>query len=206
MPTVSRKTRTISAALAALIILQGFCAAFFLSDLVRDLMEYKDPRFEVLHFALEVIANLALLAGAVVEAFFLAGLLRRQARADRALSAASGALHDLMEGYFADWGLTASEADVATFTIKGFTIAEVAAMRGSAEATVKTHLVHAFDKLGVDPPERHLPQGRGRRPCAAGQPPDRGSDARCAARPQGYARRCRGRAGAKFWNCGLNSV
>ena len=83
MPAVSRKTRTISAALAALIILQGFCAAFFLSDLVRDLMEYKDPRFEVLHFALEVIANLALLAGAVVEAFFLAGLLRRQARADR---------------------------------------------------------------------------------------------------------------------------
>ncbi|MCB2118369.1 helix-turn-helix transcriptional regulator [Albidovulum sp.] len=149
MPAVSRKTRTISAALAALIILQGFCAAFFLSDLVRDLMEYKDPRFEVLHFALEVIANLALLAGAVVEAFFLAGLLRRQARADRALSAASGALHDLMEGYFADWGLTASEADVATFTIKGFTIAEVAAMRGSAEATVKTHLNAIYRKAGV---------------------------------------------------------
>jgi len=149
MAAMPGKTRTIGVALVALIVLQGFCALFFLSDLARDCMEMPDPEVTLLHFSLEVVANLALLAGAAVEAVFLAGLLRRQAHAERALSAASGALHDLMESYFADWGLTASEADVAAFTIKGFSIAEVAEMRGSAEATVKTHLNAIYRKAGV---------------------------------------------------------
>jgi DNA-binding CsgD family transcriptional regulator len=42
---------------------------------------------------------------------------------------------------------------VAAFTIKGFTIAEIAALRGSAEGTVKTHLNAIYRKAGV--------QGRG---------------------------------------------
>ena len=89
MAAMPGKTRTIGVALAALIVLQGFCAIFFLSDLARDFMEMPDPEVTLLHFTLEVVANLALLAGAAVEAAFLAGLLRRQAHAERALSAAS---------------------------------------------------------------------------------------------------------------------
>ena len=62
---------------------------------------------------------------------------------------AQGALSDLMEEYFVTWGLTPSEADVATFTIKGYSIAEIAELRGSAEATVKTHLNAIYRKAGV---------------------------------------------------------
>ncbi len=54
-----------------------------------------------------------------------------------------------MEGYFEDWRLTPAEADVAAFTIKGFSIAEIATLRGSAEGTVKTHLNAIYRKAGV---------------------------------------------------------
>lgn len=42
---------------------------------------------------------------------------------------------------------------MATFTIKGFSIAETAAMRKSTEGTVKSHLNAIYRKAGV--------QGRG---------------------------------------------
>jgi len=88
-------------------------------------------------------------AGVAFEGSYLVRLLRRQAHAERALSAASGALHEVMEGYFEDWRLTPAEADVAAFTIKGFSIAEIATLRGSAEGTVKTHLNAIYRKAGV---------------------------------------------------------
>ena len=66
---------------------------------------------------------------------------------------AAGALAELMEDYFRQWALTPSEADVAAFTIKGYSIAEIATLRGSAEGTVKTHLNAIYRKAGV--------QGRG---------------------------------------------
>lgn len=141
--------RTKGAAIILLMLVQGFCVAFFLGDLIIDFFE--EPRAELLspHFAMEVLANLGLLAGVIFEGAYLVRLLRRQAHADRALSVASGALHEVMEGYFEDWRLTPAEADVASFTIKGCSIAEIAQMRGSAEGTVKTHLNSIYRKAGV---------------------------------------------------------
>lgn len=55
----------------------------------------------------------------------------------------------MIEGYYRDWGLTASEQDVAGFTIKGYSIAEIATLRGSAPGTVKTHLNAIYRKAGV---------------------------------------------------------
>ncbi len=133
-------------ALIALILVQGFCAAFFLSDIFSDLEALK--QFDA-YLLLEVVANLAMVAAIGVEAQVLAKMLRRQTHDARALSVAQGALMDLVQGWFADWGLTAAESDVAMFTIKGFTIAEIAGMRGSAEGTVKTHLNAIYRKAGV---------------------------------------------------------
>jgi len=138
-----------SAAVIALMAVQGFCAVFFLSDMIGDLFEMPVAEILTVHMSLEVLANLGLLAGIAFEAVYLVRLLRRQAHAERALSVASGALHDVMEGYFEDWALTPSEADIAAFTIKGFSIAEIAAMRGSAEGTIKTHLNSIYRKAGV---------------------------------------------------------
>lgn len=149
MTRTTAPARTKGAAIVLLMIAQGFCAAFFLGDMIVDL--FQESKAELLrpHFALEVLANLGLVAGVVFEGAYLRRLLQRQAHADRALSVASGALHEVMEGYFEDWRLTPAEADVASFTIKGCSIAEIAQLRGSAEGTVKTHLNAIYRKAGV---------------------------------------------------------
>lgn len=141
--------RTRGAALVALMAVQGFCAVFFTTDVARDVLSIGPGAFRDMHLVLELLANLGLLAGIGFEAHYLMQLMRRQAHAERSLAAASGALHDLMETYFAEWGLTPAEAEVAAFTMKGFSIAEVAALRGSAEGTVKTHLNAIYRKAGV---------------------------------------------------------
>ena len=87
--------------------------------------------------------------GLVFEIVVLGRLLKAQAHLQQSLSMASGALSDIMGHYFATWGLTATERDVAAFTIKGFSIAEIAGMRGSAEGTIKTHLNAIYRKSGV---------------------------------------------------------
>ncbi|MGV8951362.1 MAG: helix-turn-helix transcriptional regulator [Cypionkella sp.] len=49
-----------------------------------------------------------------------------------------------------DWGLSQAEADVAIFVVKGFSNAEIAAMRGCAIATVKSQLGRIYHKSGLD--------------------------------------------------------
>lgn len=55
----------------------------------------------------------------------------------------------MIEDHFHTWGLTRSELDIAWFTVKGFSMAEVARLRGSAEGTVKSHLNAIYRKAGV---------------------------------------------------------
>lgn len=134
------------AALIALMAVQLLCSAFFIADVITDTMEAGSISA---HLDLEMLANLGLIAGIVVEGLVLRAMLAREARSAQALSVARGALATLMQQRFEAWGLTPSEADVAGFTIKGCTIAEVAGLRGSSEATVKTHLNAVYRKAGV---------------------------------------------------------
>jgi DNA-binding CsgD family transcriptional regulator len=76
-------------------------------------------------------------------------LLARKAHLERQVSMAASALHDVIDAHFRDWGLTASEADVAWFTVKGLSIADIARLRGSAEGTVKSQLNAIYRKAGV---------------------------------------------------------
>lgn len=48
------------------------------------------------------------------------------------------------------WGLSQSEADVAIFVSKGFSNNEIADMRGSALATVKSQLGSIYQKSGLE--------------------------------------------------------
>jgi DNA-binding CsgD family transcriptional regulator len=138
-----------SGVMISLILLQLLCAFVFLVDIWRDAGEYEKGSLTLWHFLPELAATLGLFIGILVEVRILLRLLRRQAHIEQALSVARGALTDVMEQYFRDWGLTPSEQDIATFTIKGFSIAEIARLRGSAEATVKTHLHAIYRKAGV---------------------------------------------------------
>ncbi|MDF1620656.1 helix-turn-helix transcriptional regulator [Pseudothioclava nitratireducens] len=144
--TAPRTTRSREISLILLMLVQAFCASFFLGDVIEDALE---PGGFTLHVGLEIIANLALICAIVVEGWVLWVLLKQQSRTSKALSVAQGAMAEVIEDRFAAWGLTPSEADVAGFTIKGFSIAEVAELRGSSEATVKTHLNAVYRKAGV---------------------------------------------------------
>ena len=137
------------AALVALIAAQSLCAAFFLWDVAGDGLELGWPPFTHWHFMIETLAVFALIAGIVFETGYLMRLLRRKAHLEGQVSVAAGALHEVMEEHFRHWGLTPSEIDVAQFTIKGMTIAEIAALRGCAEGTVKSHLGAIYRKAGV---------------------------------------------------------
>ncbi|HKK98431.1 MAG TPA: helix-turn-helix transcriptional regulator [Marivita sp.] len=135
--------------LLILIVAQILCAAFFLWDVMTDGLSLGLAAFVSSHFVIELLAVLALIAGVIFETRYLFTLLRRKAHLEVQLDLAAGAFHDIVEARFDTWGLTPSERDVAFFALKGFGIAEIAELRGSAEGTVKAHLNAIYRKADV---------------------------------------------------------
>jgi DNA-binding CsgD family transcriptional regulator len=76
-------------------------------------------------------------------------MARERRRAEEKLRRASGVFMELLEERFDDWGLTASERDVALFAIKGMSTAEIATLRKTAEGTVKAQTNAIYRKAGV---------------------------------------------------------
>ncbi len=138
------------AGLVTLIVVQAFCAVFFLADLAADFMEtggrllVVDP-----HLVIEAVATLSLVAAIAIELRVLVRLARREARLRENLSMAQAAVHEVIEEEFRAWKLSPSERDVANFLVKGMSISETAALRGSAEGTIKAHLNGIYRKAGV---------------------------------------------------------
>ncbi|MCA0919752.1 helix-turn-helix transcriptional regulator [Pseudooceanicola nanhaiensis] len=138
-----------SLALAGLILVQALCTTFFIADAVADTIDEGRGIFSDPGQIVEGLAALSLLLALAIEIRVLMVLLRRQKDLERTRTVAQGALHEVIQAYFVDWGLTPSEADVAGLTLKGLSIAEVAEIRGSAEGTVKAHLNAIYRKAGV---------------------------------------------------------
>jgi DNA-binding NarL/FixJ family response regulator len=145
---VSPETDTrIPFGLALLIAVQFVCVVFFVSDVIADYRE--QVAGEGFHLGIEAVATLCLVAAIVVEVRYLLSLLRRKADLERNLKIASAAVHEVIEAHFRAWRLSPSETDVATFLVKGLEISEIAAMRKSAEGTVKAHLNAIYRKSGT---------------------------------------------------------
>jgi DNA-binding CsgD family transcriptional regulator len=138
--------------LIAVSAVQALCAAVFLGDMTADLrgMEAADAGHgEGPHAYIEGLAALALAAAIVIETRILMWLLRRKAHLEESLSSAQAAIQEVIDTEFATWKLTPAELDVATFLVKGLSTAEIAAMRGSAEGTVKAQLNAIYRKSGT---------------------------------------------------------
>ena len=135
--------------LVSLIAIQSACGAVFLADVMRDYSTLGGAFLADWQNLVELLAAVSLVIGIALEGWFLTRLLQRHQRSQRSLTIASGALHEVIEGYFRRWSLTPAEADVAHFTLKGLSIAEVAALRGSRDGTIKTHLNAIYRKSGV---------------------------------------------------------
>ncbi|MEM9271171.1 MAG: helix-turn-helix transcriptional regulator, partial [Pseudomonadota bacterium] len=94
-------------------------------------------------------ATFGLLLGLCIGVLMLRATHRRAAQAEDQLRGLSGAFQDLLEERFSEWGLTRAERDVAWFTIKGLSNAEIAALRNTSEGTVKAQGNAIYRKAGV---------------------------------------------------------
>jgi DNA-binding CsgD family transcriptional regulator len=130
------------------IAVQAVAALFFVADIALDLSD-SEIGAGVLHNGVELAAVLALVLGIALLWLELRRVMARQARMADQLRVASGALHDLLEERFDDWGLTPAERDVALLLVKGLSLAEIARLRNSAEGTVKAHCNKVYGKAGV---------------------------------------------------------
>ncbi len=130
-----------------LFALQLFCALFFVLDAVLDAAGL-EPLISHLD-AFEYVVAAALFVGVLMTGWELRQVLQRNNRLADQMRAASGEFSRLLDEQFALWGLTASERDVALLSVKGLSVAEIAAARGSAEGTVKAHSAAVYRKAGV---------------------------------------------------------
>lgn len=128
-----------------LVILQALATIFFVGDVAGDIA---DDGWSM-HLLVETGATAALLAGVVFGALQLRWLILRARLDETAVAAARGAMSDLVRQRFLDWQLTAAEADVALFALKGFDAAEIAHLRGAASGTIRAQLARIYAKADV---------------------------------------------------------
>lgn len=131
--------------LAGLIVLQSLCAVFFIADVAGD---FGRAGLDI-HSFFEAAVSLALAVGVVFGGLEMRRTLDRNRRAEAAASAASGAFAELISARFEAWSLTPAEAEVAMLALKGFDVAEIAAIRNAAGGTVRAQLTRVYAKAGV---------------------------------------------------------
>jgi DNA-binding CsgD family transcriptional regulator len=82
-------------------------------------------------------------------AAYIFRLIREVRQRDTAITIARGVLSQLLSQRFNEWALSAAEADVALFALKGCSIGEIARMRSAASGTVRAQLSQVYAKAGV---------------------------------------------------------
>lgn len=130
--------------------LQFFCGAFVVYNLAVSTLELRSaPIAWALYEGIEVASALGLVLGAAVSAWLLRTSNRARDRAESSLRVARGAFTEVMEEHFAEWGLSPAERDVALMSIKGLSIAEIAAVRNTSEGTTKAQSAAVYRKAEV---------------------------------------------------------
>ena len=129
-------------------MLQGLCALFFVGDVVGDFRE--DGLAGNVHFSLEAVASVALIAGVAFMMIELRRLLDRMAEMQTGLEIARGQLVDVIDSFFEDWTLTNAERDVAMLILKGLDNDTIARLRNTASGTVRAQATKIYAKSGAD--------------------------------------------------------
>lgn len=138
------------APLVAILALQAISAFYLMRDPVLSVagIYYEPLAWEWVEY-LDLGAAVGLLAGIGLGGRMLALSLRARRRAEERLGRASTAVMELAEQRFRDWGLSPAERDVALFSIKGLSVSEIAAMRGTSEGTIKAQTAAVYRKAGI---------------------------------------------------------
>lgn len=143
----SRRPRRLRYAVA-IVVMEVLAGAFFVVDSITDIE--LSPGGLLADFSwLEVAIALVMLAGIVLGARLIRQLMLEAREREQVIAMAQGAIGEVIAERFAAWRLSAAETDVAMFALKGCSIGEIAAMRGSAEGTVRAQLSQVYAKAGV---------------------------------------------------------
>jgi DNA-binding CsgD family transcriptional regulator len=137
-------------ALVLVVAVQVLCTMFFVWDILAGVLGVeRDPLAWEVRELIEIGAGVGLVLGVGLGTVLLGRTVRRSRAMESRLRGLSGAFAELLAERFAEWGLTPAERDVAWFTIKGLSIAEIARLRGTSEGTVKAHSNAIYRKAGV---------------------------------------------------------
>lgn len=147
---MARRPGIRTVALWALVPLQLLFMGFFVWDIAAGVLGLRsEPISWAMRELIEIGAALGLIVGFLIGVWALLVTIRRNRAMEGQLRAASGAFAELLEERFQGWGLTPAERDVAWFTLKGFSIAEIASLRDTSEGTVKAQGNAIYRKAGV---------------------------------------------------------
>ena len=135
---------------AGILLVQAACTLVFVSDILVSVLGLRSVpiRWQIREF-IEIGAAVGLLLGSAMGIVALRRSEGRRRRVEDQLKAASGAFAELMERRFGEWRLTPAERDVALFSLKGCTLADMAALRGTSEGTIKAQAAAVYRKAGV---------------------------------------------------------
>ena len=135
--------------LLALLALQAISATFFLGELWTEVLGLRTtPIPYEYQEIIQVLASFALVTGVITTFAFIRRTQRDMARMQRQIDVASGNYVSQLQSLYEEWGLSQSERDVTTYVMKGFSNAEVAELRGTSPATVKSQLNSIYRKSG----------------------------------------------------------
>ncbi|MBV1864636.1 MAG: LuxR C-terminal-related transcriptional regulator [Rhodobacteraceae bacterium] len=101
------------------------------------------------HEIIELSSITGLLLGAILSLVLLRISLRRNRRIEEQLGYASSSFHELLVAKFEEWKLSKAEAEIALLIVKGFSVAEIAKLRGKSEGTVKAQNTAIYQKSGL---------------------------------------------------------
>tara|TARA_B100000378_G_scaffold67034_1_gene50303 strand:+ start:21312 stop:21851 length:540 start_codon:yes stop_codon:yes gene_type:complete len=136
--------------LIVILMLQTVSAAYLVRDMVLSVAGiYFEPLSWQYTEYLDIAAAAGLLGGIGLGARMLVMTLRGRHAAEAKLRRASTAFMELTAQRFCEWNLTPAERDVALFALKGLSVSEIAALRGTSEGTVKAQTTSVYRKAGV---------------------------------------------------------
>lgn len=129
--------------------IQAICCAWFLTDVVLDFLMPGQVSPMIDSDLIEGLVTLALFLGLAFTGSELRHLMRRHSALEDQMKLASGAFVELLETRFEQWSLTEAERAIAVLSLKGFSVAEMADLRKTAQGTVKAQCAALYRKAGV---------------------------------------------------------
>lgn len=131
-------------------IVLGSASAFFLYDIVTDVMKGDESPFHLIIEGFIFFAASVVLTYEVLRVMQLSKDLKQE---QGKVARLSGELSQVIQKDFVEWKLTESEKEVAILLIKGLSMNEIGEFRGVKEKTVRQQATSIYTKSKC--PNRH---------------------------------------------------